>query len=375
MGHWHWRRSGLHLSLVPSHTDFPGDSNHLGHLMRESSRHQQWCRFLASGRLKLSLWLKLLLTLKELLRSAPPMLGCMSRDCRLMPRHVLQEPLSAPCICLALEDPMFTIAPFAIMKLETRVTYGGTVGSPTRLGGAVVVRYAASTMHARWGRCPLASLWTGVWHHCGSRSEGPRRHGGRRVGTGLNICSWNPECSHGGRNGRNMSELAWDQRVALAHACLQGAYLFIVEMVPRHDDRCAGAATSSYQRWIVPCAGKLHVACAILVPRSQSSISGCGLSPFLPAPGLVLLPQPALQTMLCMHPSSSCGLGHHSGEEQSLCSLKASQSISVSRGSHFQAHFVWQVLGGGQLSPAFTSMRLKSSWRVEIRPEYSKAPC
>ena len=114
----------------------------------------------------------------------------------------------------------------------------------------------------------------------------------------------------------------------------------------RHDDRCAGAATSSYQRWIVPCAGKLHVACAILVPRSQSSISGCGLSPFLPAPGLVLLPQPALQTMLCMHPSSSCGLGHHSGEEQSLCFLKASQSISVSRGSHFQAHFVWQVLGG-----------------------------
>jgi len=99
--------------------------------------------------LKLSLWLKLLLILKELLRSAPPMLGCMSRDCRLMPRHVLQEPLSAPCICLALEDPMFTIAPFAIMKLETRATYGGTVGSPTRLGGAVVVRYAASTMHAR----------------------------------------------------------------------------------------------------------------------------------------------------------------------------------------------------------------------------------
>ena len=41
----------------------------------------------------------------------------------------------------------------------------------------------------------------------------------------------------------------------------------------------------------------------------------------------------------------------------------------------FPSPFCVAGAGGGQLSPAFTSMRLKSSWRVEIRPEYSKAPC
>ena len=41
-------------------------------------------------------------------------------------------------------------------------------------------------------------------------------------------------------------------------------------------------------------------------------------------------------------------------------------SISVNRGSHFEAHFVWQVWDG-QLSPAFKSIRLKAfgGWKVD----------
>ena len=49
-------------------------------------------------------------------------------------------------------------------------------------------------------------------------------------------------------------------------------------------------------------------------------------------------------------------------------------SMSVTRGSHFQVHFVWQVWDG-QLSPSFKHIRFNSIWRVEMRPGYDTAPC
>ena len=47
-------------------------------------------------------------------------------------------------------------------------------------------------------------------------------------------------------------------------------------------------------------------------------------------------------------------------------------SISVSCGSHFQVHFVWQVWAG-QISPGFKSKRLNAFGRW--KPGYGTAPC
>ena len=234
MGHWHWRRSGLHLSLVPSHTDFPGDSNHLGHLMRESSRHQQWCRFLASGRLET-------VPLAEAVFDPERVAQVRTANARL--RVPGLQAHAQACATGAFVSPMHLFStggsnvhhcPFCNYEIgnKSHLWWYCRVTNPTRrrCGGALCGVYNARTVRpmsvGEFMNGCLTSLWIKV--------RRPRRHGGRRVGTGLNICSWNPECSHGGRNSRNISELAWDQRVALAHACLQGAYLFIVEMVPRH---------------------------------------------------------------------------------------------------------------------------------------------